>query len=474
MPSRNLHRRHPVRAVRRSAIDPSKIFLKCAAVPLLLSGPHPSAFAQDLQPTASFAHRGFAAALVASAKEPPASLGNRRSEIRASIDIAENLMARLSKSRGYFAARGAVEIGWADASQDHPYRTENRRLHRLARPHDSTTDTGEPQIGPEGTEDPNPMRVASNIETQPSPTVAADQPAPQRMVDALYSAFGDNHSRAVHAKGIMATGTFEPSPEANNLSRASIFAHGKIPVLVRFSDFTGIPDIPDTVGDANPRGFAIKFALPDGASADVVSHSFNGFPTATAAEFRDLLLAIGASGPTAAKPTPLDSFLAGHPIAKTFLTTQKPAPASYATLSYYGVNSFRFTSAAGVDRYVRYRFVPVDGEAFLTVDQLAAMGPNYLQTELPVRLASSSSAFIWYAQIADSSDVVADPSVAWPETRKLVKLGTLRIERMADSPTETDRATMFAPLNVPDGIAPADPMLNIRQGAYPLSFVHRQ
>jgi hypothetical protein len=42
--------------------------------------------------------------------------------------------------------------------------------------------------------------------------VAVSQPAPQQMVDALYSAFGDNHSRAVHAKGVMAVGVFEPAP----------------------------------------------------------------------------------------------------------------------------------------------------------------------------------------------------------------------------------------------------------------------
>lgn len=46
----------------------------------------------------------------------------------------------------------------------------------------------------------------------PAPA-SASGPAPQQMVDALYSAFGDNHSRAVHAKGVMAVGTFEPSQE---------------------------------------------------------------------------------------------------------------------------------------------------------------------------------------------------------------------------------------------------------------------
>jgi catalase len=45
---------------------------------------------------------------------------------------------------------------------------------------------------------------------------------------------------------------------------------------------------------------------------------------------------------------------------------------------------------------------------------------------------------------------------------------------MAPDAAATDKATLFAPLNVPAGIAPADPMLEIRQAAYPLSFSHRQ
>jgi catalase len=312
------------------------------------------------------------------------------------------------------------------------------------------------------------------LDAVPPAPAAITQPAPQKMVDALYSAFGDNHSRAVHAKGIMAVGVFEPSADAKGLTKATIFSGGSLPVLVRFSDFTGIPNIPDTIGDANPRGFALKFSLPDGSSADVVTHSFNGFPTATTEEFRQLLLAIGASGAGAAKPTALDSFLGAHPIAKTFLTTQKPPSISYATLSYFGVNAFAFTTADGHKTFVRYRFAPRDGEAFVPVAEMAAKGPNYLQDELPQRLAKGPVVFDWYAQIADADDAIGDPSIAWPENRRLVRLGTVRIDRLAPDPAAADKTTMFRPLNVPAGIDPADPMLGVRQAAYPLSFKHRQ
>jgi catalase len=60
----------------------------------------------------------------------------------------------------------------------------------------------------------------------------------------------------------------------------------------------------------------------------------------------------GASGPAAVKPTALDGFLESHPVAKTFLTTQR-TPVSYATITYFGVNSFELTNARGESRYVR-------------------------------------------------------------------------------------------------------------------------
>ena len=63
------------------------------------------------------------------------------------------------------------------------------------------------------------------------------------------------------------------------------------------------------MGSANPRGISIRFTLPDGTSTDIVGHSFDGFPTENPDQFRDLLLAIASSGPTAATPTALDRFL---------------------------------------------------------------------------------------------------------------------------------------------------------------------
>jgi len=298
------------------------------------------------------------------------------------------------------------------------------------------------------------------------------QSAPADLVNALHSAFGDHHSRAVHAKGIILEGSFTPDEGASRLTKASHLQSKGSKVIVRFSDFTGIPDIPDNVGDANPRGMAIKFILPDGSTTDLVTHSFNGFPTPNSDEFRELLLSIGASGPGAAKPTQLSQFLDTHPVAKTFLTTQH-TPASYAAISYYGINSFKFTNRKGAAQYVRYQILPAEGESLLTPQQLAQKGPDYLINEIKDHVAAGSIRFLLYVQIAAEGDIIDNPSIAWPDTRKKVLLGTIELKSLAPDTVE-DKKLFFIPNNIPDGIEPADPMIDFRSAAYPISVKERQ
>lgn len=298
--------------------------------------------------------------------------------------------------------------------------------------------------------------------------------SPQKLVDALHFAFGTHRARAVHAKGIILEGTFTPSTEAAGITSAVHFKKGQLPVVVRFSDFTGIPDISDANGSANPRGFAVKFQMPDGTSTDIVGHSFNGFPTATSDEFRQLLLAIGASGSDTVKPTPLDDFLSSHPIAKTFLTTQKPAPVSYGTTSYFGVNAFKFTNGEGESHFIRYQFITEEGEQYLTANETANADPNYLQKEIVVRVADHHIKFKMFAQVAEDGDKIEDPSVAWPAGRRLVFLGTIELIRMASNTEAEDKALSFIPNNIPAGIEAADPMINFRSQAYPISVKQRQ
>ena len=309
---------------------------------------------------------------------------------------------------------------------------------------------------------------------------AADQPAPEKnvhekIVDTMHTLAKGPHVgfRSNHAKGIVVTGSFTPSASAPSLSKAPQFAK-TVPVIVRFSDPTGVPTLPDASPDASPHGIAIRFQLPDGAITDIVSISYNGFPVATPEDFLTLLNAIASIKPDTPHPNQVEQFLATHPAAKTFVTTPKPPPVSFGTLAYFGVNAFKFTNAKGESQYARYRIEPVGGVESLTKEQVEKASPNYLMTELPQRIAKGPVKFRISAQIAAPGDPINDGTMVWPNDRKLVELGILSLDKtVADSAADEKKLT-FNPLTLVDGIEPsADPVLLSRPIAYAVSVGRR-
>jgi catalase len=310
----------------------------------------------------------------------------------------------------------------------------------------------------------------------PAPAPAPDKkPLPVALVDAFNVLSKGPHKgyRANHAKGIMVEGTFTPSPGASSFSKAPHFAKA-VPVLVRFSDPTGVPTLPDADPNASPHGIAIRFTLPDGAATDIVSISANGFPVATPEDFLAFLQAAAQSGPDAPKPTPIEKFLGTHPAAVKFVSTPRPPPVSFATLAFYGVNAFKFTNAKGVSQYARYQIIPAAGEHALGDAEAAKAAPNYLMDELPQRITKGPVKFRLLAQVAAEGDSLNDPTSTWPPDRKLVSLGTLTLTQTVKDQATAQKLIMFSPLNLAAGIEPsADPVLLARPAAYGVSFSQR-
>jgi catalase len=300
--------------------------------------------------------------------------------------------------------------------------------------------------------------------------------APEQVVDSFNAVFGVHPgARAVHAKGVVLEGTFTPSASAASVSKAAHLQKKKTPVpaTIRFSDSTGLPAIPDTDPGASPRGMAVKFHLPSGSKTDIVVHSFNGFPVATIDELRDFFLTLAATKSGDPAPTALDTFLSSHPAAKAFVDAPKPPPVSYATLPYFGVNAFKFTNAKGAVAFGRYQLQPIAPEEFLTKEQLSTMGPDYLTTEIRERVRRGPVKFKLLLQVAERDDKLDDPTIAWPDTRKKVELGTITITKaVADSQT-AEKKLLFMPGALVPGIEAADPMIAARSAAYIVSLSRR-
>jgi catalase len=310
---------------------------------------------------------------------------------------------------------------------------------------------------------------------------AADLPAPDQkplpvaLVEALNKVSGGPHPgfRANHAKGVLVSGTFTPAKSAASLSKAPHFA-ATVPVLVRFSDTTGVPVIPDASPDASPHGMAIRFKLPGGGSTDIVSISANGFPVGTPEDFLALLTAVSKSGPGVAKPTPVEQFLGSHPAAAKFASTPRPPPQSFATLAFFGVNAFKFTNAKGVTRFARYQILPLAGEHALSAAEVAKADPNYLIDELPKRIAAGPVKFRLLAQVAKEGDSTNDATSVWPPDRELIELGVISLTTTEKEQAKEQKALLYNPLLLPPGIeASSDPILAARPPAYAVSFTQR-
>jgi catalase len=317
---------------------------------------------------------------------------------------------------------------------------------------------------------PIPAAFAAEEAAQPP-----EKPLPVALVGVLNKLAGGPHAgfRANHAKGVLVTGTFTPAKTAPSFSSAAHFANS-VPVLVRFSDTTGVPDIPDASPNASPHGIAIRFKLPNGGSTDIVSISFNGFPVGTPEDFLALLTAISKSGPGVPKPTPVEQFLGTHPAALKYVSTPKPPPQSFGTLAFYGVNAFKFTNAKGVSHFARYQILPVAGEHALTAGESAKADPNYLMDELPKRIAAGPVRFRLVAQVAQEGDVTNDATAVWPPDRKIVELGVISLTATEKDQVKEQKALLYNPLSLTPGIeASADPILAARPPAYAVSFAQR-
>jgi len=300
------------------------------------------------------------------------------------------------------------------------------------------------------------------------------------LVDQLQSIFGKHPGfRPAHAKGKLLSGTFTPSAKAKELSVAEHFNTPSTPVLVRFSNSTGLPQIPDTDGNADPRGIGLRFNLKEvngrRKHTDIICHSTPTFPTRTGAEFLTMLQALATSPPGGPSPSPIEKFLGANPSALVHVQWPKPAPESYATEQFWSVQAFKLISSTGAETFVRYHIVPTVGVSTLSADDLASRDDNYLQTELSERLAKGPIGFKLTAQVAVEGDVTDNSTVHWADTNPVVELGTFEIDEVVKDNAAAQKNIIFDPLPRVEGVeASDDPLLEMRAALYLISGKQRR
>jgi catalase len=325
---------------------------------------------------------------------------------------------------------------------------------------------------------PRWARAAAVLSCVVFPRLAAQEKSlPQQIADVMVQLNGGVHTgfRFAHAKGVVLTGTFTPAKGASSISRAAHLKGATVPVTVRLSDGTGVPQINDDNPNASPRGMAIRFALPKGAFTDIVANSHNGFFVGTGDDFLAFLKARSATKPDSPHPSPIEQFLGGHPRALKVVMDSKVLPRSFATLGFFGNNALTFVNSAGAKRVGRYQILPVEGIHHLDSTAATKLSPNYLLEDLHRRITRGPIRYRLWVQLANPGDQTNDGSIVWPNDRKRVELGTISVTKIAPNNEELQRSLTFNPIFLTDGIQLADdPLIALRSAVYALSVAHRR
>jgi catalase len=299
----------------------------------------------------------------------------------------------------------------------------------------------------------------------------------EQAVDAMGDVFG-RHSgrRAVHAKGILCTGTFTATPEAAALTRAQHMQGQPVEVTVRFSNASGDPHEHDGIPDG--RGMATKLYLPDGSRTDILTVTAKQFFARTPEEFVEFNRAIAPANGGRPRPRPLQMlwYLARHPKAVPAVRAIREVRpiAGYDRCRYNSLHAFRWVDADGGARHVRYSWLPEAGELSLEPAEAKQRSPDYLQEDLQERFAGGRVRFTLAVQIAQEGDPVDDARIAWPGDREQVPVGTLELTGLETRRETGDDVLVFDPTRVTDGIELTDdPILRFRPAAYSVSVERR-
>ena len=304
-------------------------------------------------------------------------------------------------------------------------------------------------------------------------TLDAQRLRPKTLVNALEQNNGVHPGyRRNHAKGMCVIGYFESNGNAQPLSRAQVFQAGRTPVVGRFALPSGNPYAPDS--SVPIRSLALGFTQANGQQWRTGLNSMPVFPVGTPEAFYAMLQA-GAPQPATGKPKPdaMPAFFAAHPETGPFLQWVKTArpSASFATQTYNGINSFYLVNASGQRQAVRWGVAP-EGQ-----DAPGASAPNeadYLENDLVQRLSVGPLKWQFNLTLAEAGDPVNDASKPWPAERKVVKAGTLVLQRAEPQNTGECRDINYDPLILPSGIeGSADPLLAARSAAYASSYLRR-
>jgi len=328
--------------------------------------------------------------------------------------------------------------------------------------------------------------------------VVNDEITAEQMLEA-FEADAPGHiegTRWAHTHGLGVVGHFDPSDVARTFCVARHFEGPAVRVTARFSNGSSDPTRHDERPDT--RGLAVKFHDADGSDSDLLAMTLSVFGARTRKEFLDVSrvfvpkrirrpswfrrtvldklllrqpLPAPPKGVTKSGAAGLMKYAGSHHFVRAFIIGAglSQVPISWARTKYHAVHTFFVVAPDGVRRPVRFSWQPVDGVFPLSPEEIDSASTDFLTAEMRARLAHAAARFTLKMTLGDPGDDLDDPSTSWPDTRRIVTMGTLYIDQLAvDAGRDVTRMS-FNPMRLPVGIEPSgDEILHARGEIYQL------
>ncbi|KAF2639907.1 catalase-domain-containing protein [Massarina eburnea CBS 473.64] len=291
--------------------------------------------------------------------------------------------------------------------------------------------------------------------------------------------------RAVHARGAGAHGVFTSYGDWSNITDASFLkSSGKeTPVFIRYSTVAGSRGSADTVRDVH--GFATRFYTDEG-NFDIVGNNIPVFFIQDAIQFPDLIHAV--------KPKPdreIPQAATAHDSAWDFFSQQPSSlhtlfwamsghgtPRSFRHMDGWGVHTFRFVTAEGKTKLVKFRLKTLQGKASLLWEEAqvvagknadfhrqdlwdAIEAGNYPEYEFEVQIMEEEDQLRFGFDLLDPTKIVPEDIIPF------TPLGKLTLNRNPRNYFAETEQVMFQVGHVVRGIDfTEDPLLQGRIFSY--------
>ncbi|EGK8084452.1 catalase [Campylobacter lari] len=296
----------------------------------------------------------------------------------------------------------------------------------------------------------------------------------QKIADIFYQLNADPKNpkaKVNHAKGFCAMGTFEPALSINKEVDVPLLTQKSLPIQVRYSLGGAFKD-----DKSKTRGMAIRITDPkDSASWTMVMLNTEINFAKNPKEFGQFFeMRLPVNGKVDQEK--ISKMMKEVDSYRNFAayTDKIGISKSVANTPFFSIHTFYFKQANGENYLpVRWKLVPSEGVAYLNEAQMKSASSDFLKEDFQNRIKTNKPVeYKMYLVYANKNDITNDTTALWSGKHKESLVGTFKVNALSKEDCNFD---VYFPSDVPQGVnPPQDPLFDVRNEAYAITFGKRQ